>query len=443
MEIPTISAEPEHQGDVQRGADLAASFLRDMGGTAEVHPTPRHPVVLGSLGDHPGAPTVTVYNHIDVQPADPTEWHHPPFQFVVEGDRYSGRGTTDDKGPALTALFAARYCYRQDLPLNFRFLWELEEEIGSPHFDGFLQAHAFPTDSVLVSDTVWIARDQPALPFGLRGCLQVRLLLQTGQKSTHSGTTGGVARNPIGELCQVIDALYDARTGEVHVPGFYDEVAPPTPEELAGYDGCGFDLERFQQVYQFRSVRAGDARDAVRRLMARPTFELHGMVGGYTGPGVKTIVPHQAEAKLSMRLVPDMSAARTLERLQSFIHRVNPDVEVVHEATLPVWSGDRHSAFYQAAADALEAGFGRRPVLVREGCSIGAVLSMAERLRAPVVLMGLSLPEHGYHEPNENYDWGQASGGIRAFVDYFQRLAAMQKVSDGANPNQGKCLLAD
>lgn len=427
VEVPTVSMEPERKGDVRRGAELAARMIREFGGTATVFDTPGHPVVVGTLGHHDGAPTLTVYNHIDVQPADPGEWQHPPFQFHVEGDRYDGRGTTDDKGPALTALFAARYAQLQGLPLNVRFLWELEEEIGSPNFDAFVAEHAreLETDSILVSDTVWIARDRPAIPYGLRGLLGVIMRLETGEKSTHSGTTGGMARNPIGELAEVIARCYDARTGEVLIPGFYDPVRRPTETEVEDFVASGFDVGRFKDIYRFKSVRSDENRDAVLRLMARPTFEVHGVVGGYSGPGVKTIVPHKAEAKISMRLVPDMTDTDTFKLVSDFVMSVNPDVQVTQVQYLPPFLGERDSRYNQAAADAVEAGFGRRPVFTREGGSIGAVLSMHRHLKAPIVFIGMSLPEHGYHEPDENYDWGQAAGGMKTFAQYMLQLTKL------------------
>ncbi|MHB2015930.1 MAG: M20/M25/M40 family metallo-hydrolase [Candidatus Xenobia bacterium] len=429
VETPTVSCEPDRKADVARGAQLAARMIQEMGGTAEVMQTAGHPIVIGQMGNHPGAPTLTVYNHIDVQPADAAEWEQKdPFKMTIDGDRYGGRGTTDDKGPALTVLMAARYAAQQGLPLNVRFLWELEEEIGSPSFDAFLKQHAgkIATDSVVVSDTVWISRDRPAIPYGLRGLLGMIVRLETGVKSTHSGTTGGVARNPIGELCDLIAQCYEARTGQVKIPGFYDAVRPLSKEELAGYAASGFDLARFQKVYGFKSIRTGEVEDALRRIMAQPTFEVHGLVGGYTGPGVKTIVPHTAEAKISMRLVPDMDGDQVFKLVSDYMKKLNPDVQIEHEATLPPWIGNPGGPYNQAAVRAVEQAFGKPPVFTREGGSIGAILSMENHLKCPVVFIGLSLPEHGYHEPNENYDWGQASGGMKLFALYLRELATMK-----------------
>ena len=200
VEVPTISMEPDRKPDINRGAELAAGYLRQMGATAEVVPTRGNPVVIGSLHRDPTWPTVAIYNHLDVQPADPEEWKRAPFSFHKQNGRYEGRGTTDDKGPAITAMLAARYAYQNELPVNIKFIWELEEEIGSPSFDRFVKENQakLATDSVLVSDTIWIARGKPAIPYGLRGLQAVTFTLQTGKKDVHSGLTGGAARNPIG-----------------------------------------------------------------------------------------------------------------------------------------------------------------------------------------------------------------------------------------------------
>src|SRR5215468_1358860 len=220
VEIPTISALPEHKPDIERGAKAAVSYLKSLGAEAEAVATPGNPVVLGRFVTGANRRTVTIYNHLDVQPANEPQWTRPPFVFYKDGDRYLGRGSTDDKGPALTALFGARYALEQGTPLNIQFIWELEEEIGSPNFEHFLKRKAkdLGTDSVAVSDTIWIARGRPAVAYGLRGLAPVRLVLETGTKDVHSGVTGGAARNPITELCQLIAECYDVKKAHVKIP---------------------------------------------------------------------------------------------------------------------------------------------------------------------------------------------------------------------------------
>lgn len=374
---------------------------------------------------------MTIYNHIDVQPADPSEWQSPPFDMAIDDGVYRGRGTTDDKGPALAVLFAAKYARENMLPLNVKFIWELEEENGSPSFAGFLQENRqkLRTDSIVVSDTIWVSRERPAIAYGLRGLQTVLLSIQTGKKDVHSGTTGGLARNPIGELCRLIAECYDARTGQVKIPGFYDAVRKPTDIEVDNFLKSGFSVDHFKQAHELMSVRSEDVADAAQRIWAEPTFEVHGITGGYTGPGVKTIVPHRGEAKISMRLVPDQDPEQIVRLLAEFIRQHNSDCQVVPCGALRPFLGEFQSPFAQAASAAMEAAFGKCAAFTREGGSIGAVISMNDILKVPITFLGLSLPEHGYHAINENFDWQQACGGIKMFITYFDLLAKMTKSS--------------
>ncbi|MBI4472811.1 MAG: M20/M25/M40 family metallo-hydrolase [Acidobacteria bacterium] len=427
VEIPTISAEPEHKPDIDRGAGAAVEYLRSLGAEAEKVETPGNPVVVGKFVTGKDRPTVTIYNHLDVQPANEPQWQRAPFVFHKDGDRYIGRGSTDDKGPALTALFGARYALEQGIPLNIQFIWELEEEIGSPSFEYFMKRKAgdLATDSVLVSDTIWISRGRPALAYALRGLAPMRLVLETGTKDVHSGLTGGAARNPITELCQLIAECYDVRAGKVRIPGFYDDVAKPSKGEMENFLASGFSVKRFKAAHELKKMRDGSAADIASRIWARPTFEVHGIVGGYTGPGVKTAIPYKAEAKISMRLVPNQKCSKIFRLVRDFIKKRNPDVQIIPESFLRPYLGPHSGPYADAARDAMRTAFGRDPAFVREGGSIGAVVTMEKYLKAPIVFLGLSLPEHGYHAPNENFDWEQASGGMRMFVRYFESISRL------------------
>jgi acetylornithine deacetylase/succinyl-diaminopimelate desuccinylase-like protein len=427
VEIPTISAEPEHKPDIERGVDAAVQYLRSLGAEAEAVRTPGNPVVIGKFVTGSNRPTVTIYNHLDVQPANEPQWQRAPFVFHKDGNRYIGRGSTDDKGPALTALFGARYAVEQGTAVNVQFIWELEEEIGSPNFEHFLKGKAkeLATDSIAVSDTIWIARGKPAVAYGLRGLAPVRLILETGSKDVHSGVTGGAARNPITELCQLIAECYDVRKGHVRIPGFYDDVAKLSKREMENFLASGFSVRQFKQAHELKKMREGDAPDIASRLWARPTFEVHGIVGGYTGPGVKTAIPYRAEAKISMRLVPNQNPEKVLKLVRAFIKEKNPDVQFIPESYLSPYLGPHSGRYADAARDAMRTAFGKEPAFVREGGSIGAVVTMEKYLKAPIVFLGLSLPEHGYHAPNENFDWEQASGGMKMFARYFETLARL------------------
>jgi len=427
VEIPTISAEPAHRTDILKAADAAVSYLRSIGAQAEAVATPGNPVVIGKFVTGASRRTVSIYNHLDVQPANEPQWVRPAFVFHKDGNRYIGRGSTDDKGPALSALFGARYAVENKTPINIQFIWELEEEVGSPNFEHFVQENVsrISTDSIAVSDTIWIARGKPAVAYGLRGLAPMRLVLETGTKDVHSGLTGGVARNPIGELCQVIADCYDARTGRVRIPGFYDDVARVTKTEVDSFLESGFNVKKFKSAHELKKIRTDDPDDVVRRIWAQPTFEVHGISGGYTGPGVKTAIAPMAEAKVSMRLVPNQNPERVFRLVRSFIKKRNPDVQVYPEAFLKPFIGAHTGPYADAARDAMRTAFGKDPAFVREGGSIGAVVTMQKYLKVPIVFLGLSLPEHGYHAPNENFDWEQASGGMRMFARYLENVSKL------------------
>ena len=437
VEIPSVSMDPERRLDVERVARHGCDLLRELGAQAEYIETAGLPLVLGRLIQDSNYPTVTIYNHLDVQPAEADEWQNPPFKLVRDGDKWHGRGTTDDKGPALAALFGARLALQDGVRLNFQFLWETEEEMGSPSFEAALRklakgdGHRPPlrTDSIVVSDTLWPQAGRPAIPYGLRGLLGFCVRLQTGDKDVHSGTTGGAARNPLGELCALINACYDARTGRVKIPGFYSDVRQSSSAERRRLANAGFARRRFELAHGLSSLRFSDDAHLREAIMIAPTFEVHGLTGGYSGAGIKTIVPHRAEAKLSCRLVPDQTPERVFRLIERFVRQHCRDAEVIHEASLSPYLVDPSGPHLEAAQQAMFEAFGKRPALTREGGSIGAVVTMDRMLRAPVVLLGLSLPEHGYHAINENFDWGQAGRGMEMFCRYFARLADIPRSS--------------
>lgn len=430
VEIPSISMDPSKASELRRMADLAAQVLTGMGAESRIVETGGYPVVSGGWTAGIQYPTVTIYNHLDVQPAQEPEWQQDPFAFKNEGGIYRGRGATDDKGPALAALFGARFAIEQGLPINIRFLWELEEEIGSPHFlAGLAKRAEIPRpDSVVVSDTIWIAKGQPAMPYGLRGLIGARLMLRTGSKDAHSGVTGGAARNPLAELMDVAQACVNAKTGEVKIPGFYKDVLQPTKEEISSFLKSGFQVNRFKQAYGFHSLRTDDPAEVTRRIWAAPTFEIHGLTGGYHGPGVKTVVPSHGELKVSMRLVPNQTPEKVFALFKKYVSKLNPDVKVEVEGMLHPFMGSFEGPYVECIKRAAKAGFGKEPAFIREGGSIGAVLTMQKAWHVPILFLGLSLPEHGYHAPNEYFDWGQASGGMKAFAHYFAELAKMGKI---------------
>lgn len=428
VEIPTVSVDPEHAEDIKKGVELTVETIEKYGGKAEVYRADKgNPVIHGVFGNSNNLPTVTVYNHIDVQPAskETEPWETEPFEFTKKGDTYYGRGTTDDKGPALSALFGARAAMEAGVPVNIRFLWEFEEEIGSPNFEKIISKAApnLRTDSVVVSDTVWVSRNRPASSAGLRGLLGFRLTLETATVDTHSGETGGATRNPIAELIQVVSELYDVRTGKIKIKGFYDDVIPPSKKELQDWANSGFTVKAFKKAHHLKKMRSEDPLEVMKRIWGMPTFEVHGMVGGYQGPGVKSIVPPRAELKASCRLVPVQDPAKIKKLITAAVRERNPDVKIHFESAAPAFRTVLEGELPLALKRAIKFAFGRDAVFVRDGGTIGAMTSIEKVLKCPVLFLGLSLPEHGYHAPNENFDWQQASGGMVAFAKYFEEIA--------------------
>jgi acetylornithine deacetylase/succinyl-diaminopimelate desuccinylase-like protein len=427
VEIPSISSDPDHKEDIRRCAEAAADLLRRYGAEAQILETEGNPLVLGCFDLDPALPTLTVYNHMDVQPANEPEWTTEPFAMVTEGDVYKGRGTTDDKGPALAALFGALAAREAGVPLNIHFLWELEEEIGSPSFRGGLERHRdlLGTQAIVVSDTVWITRGRPSTPAGLRGLKGFRLTLETAAHDLHSGVVGGAARNPLAELMGVVAEMMDGHTGKVKIPHFYKKVAKPGRKELKEWARCGFEVDTFMRDHDLMSLRTESPMKVMKRIWGRPTMEVHGVVGGYTGPGIKSAVPPRAEVKMSCRLVPDMDEASTFDLIRSFVATRFPDVVVHEEHGLAPFKGHVAGPYAQAVKAAYAFAFGVPCCFTREGGSIGAVKTMEDVLGAEVYFLGLSLPSHGYHAPNENFDWKQASGGMAAFAHYFQVVSGI------------------
>jgi acetylornithine deacetylase/succinyl-diaminopimelate desuccinylase-like protein len=427
VEIPTVSSEADRRSDVEAGVALAQRLLADAGARVTVAKTKGNPVVHGVLKGKPGAPAVTVYNHLDVQPAsrETEPWETEPFRLVQKGDRYYGRGSTDDKGPALCAFFGALAAREAGVPTEIRFLWEFEEEIGSPNFEQGLRAlgKEATTDSVLVGDGLWLDSRHPATTSGLRGMQSFQLVLETGKAETHSGTTGGAARNPIGELAKLVTEIYDAKTGRVKIPGFYDDVEPLSRRDAEDFRRSGFSIGTFKKDFGFKSLRSTDALDVLKRLWAQPTFEIHGVTGGYTGGGVKAIIPHRAEFKVSCRLVPNQKPEKIARLVRDFVKRRNRDVEVIVGGSASPFRGETTGPYADAVKRAMRFGFGRPVAFIRAGGSIGAVVTMKKVLRCPIAFLDVSLPEHGYHAPNEHFDWGQASGGIASYAKYYEELA--------------------
>lgn len=423
VEHRTISPGAADVAAIRAGAEAARDLMAEAGAEASLVECSGTPAVMARFR-HPDAKRrIVVYNHLDVQPADAAAWDQDdPFTMEVEADDdrgfvYRGRGTTDDKGPGLCALRAASHAAQHGIPVDVTLLWETEEEIGSPHFGDIVDAQreVLDCDGVIVSDTIWPSGHQPAISIALRGSLQAVLKLETAKKQAHSGMAGGAARNPVRELAAVAT--------EVHRAAFWRKGAPtPSPEELAGYFDSGFDLDYFKRAHALTSLESDVPLEVMLAVWARPTFEVHGITGGYQGPGVKTVVPAQSELKASFRLVPGQDLDEIGREMKAFVAAIAPDVDCQVTGKLEPYLGHDSGPVHDAIAAGLKAATGKDPVTIREGGSIGAVPILAEKLGVPVHFLPLSLPEHGYHAPNECFDWRQARIGIEAWVRCFEAL---------------------
>jgi acetylornithine deacetylase/succinyl-diaminopimelate desuccinylase-like protein len=421
VEIPSISSDPGHDADTARVASEAAELVASLGGEARVVKTGGHPLLVGEFKGPRNARTLTLYNHLDVQPADRVAegWLSEPFRLTHRDGRYFGRGTTDDKGPALSALFGAAAAHQAGVPVTVKLLWETEEEIGSTNFEATIRrlGRRVATDAVVISDSAWLTRKTPTVTAGLRGMQSFRFLLETADADAHSGIVGGGARNPLAELMDLACALHDARSGRVKVPGFYDGVVRLTARERADFRRSGFTLANFRRDNKVRRLRSENALEVMERLWARPTFEVHGLVGGHQGPGMKSVVPARAELKASCRLVPGQDPERIGALVAAFARKHNPDVVVeVMPGGSPASRWEPTGPLAAAVKSAVKFAFGREPAFVRDGGTIGTVGSMQDVLGCPVGFLDLSLPDHGYHAPNENFEWAQAAGGMAAFA---------------------------
>ncbi len=431
LRIPSISTLPEHRPDVDRAAEFVASELRQAG-LARVHliEGEGNPLVYGERIEAPGKPTVLCYGHYDVQPPDPLdEWKSPPFEPAIRGEDIFARGAADDKGQTLILIKAveALVQLRGRLPVNVKFLIEGEEEVGGGHIEKHIRekGRSLGADAALICDTEMFAPGLPSLCIGLRGIVYTEVEVTGARQDLHSGVYGGVAPNPLLDLARILNGLKDAG-GRILIPGFYDRVRPPDTAELDAWARLPFDEERYKRDEVGVEELTGEAGFSVfDRTWARPTLEVHGIRGGFTGDGAKTVIPARATAKVSMRLVADMDPAEAFEQFRRHVERITPR-GVRSRVTLLAASGpskvDPANGFVRAAAAALTEVFGVPTVYIRSGGSIPIVGLFAEHARIPSVLMGFGLPDDNLHAPNEKLHLPNFFRGIVAVARYLELL---------------------
>ena len=432
LRIPTIGVISEHHADVRTGAEWIAARMREVGlEHVDVSESGGHPVVYADWLHAQGAPTVVVYTHYDVQPVDPLDlWVRPPFEPRVEGGRIYGRGAADDKGQLHLHLWAAKawLATAGRLPVNVRYVFEGEEEAGSPNFEAWLRANTerLEGDLVVITDTGFYEGNHPAVTVGLRGNMHLQIDVTGPSQDLHSGSFGGVVQNPANALVRILASLRDG-DGRVTIPGFYDDIRELTPAEHDALARLPFDEAGFADGIGVPQLFGEpDVIPQVRRG-ARPTLDICGMWSGFQGEGTKTIIPAHAHAKVSARLVPDMEPRRIYELARQAILAVDVpgvDVEVNLQDTMRpfVVSVDHPAA--QTAARCLEEVFGSEPFYVREGGSIGAVASFDQVLGKPAVLLGFTNPDDHAHSPNESLVLANYEGGVRTVARYWEALGS-------------------
>jgi acetylornithine deacetylase/succinyl-diaminopimelate desuccinylase-like protein len=431
LSIPSVSALTEHDADTRRAGEWTADRLRRMGMKVEVAEVAggRHPVLSAEWLGRPGKPTLAIYGHYDVQPTDPLEeWLTPPFEPVVRDGRVYARGACDNKGQLLAGIKAAEYAFvTGGPPVNLRFLIEGEEEISGPSLPSFLRQNAerLATDYLLIADGEFTAPGVPNLLTALRGMLYVEITAQGAAADLHSGIFGGVAPNPLNTLAHVISAL-KGRDGRVTIPGFYDDLVAPTPEEVRTWLRVK-DEAAIKRLMGVRALEGEAGFSAVERTWARPTLDVHGIVGGFTGEGSKTVIPARARAKVSMRLVPAQDPESILASLRTYLETLKTPGVALSVVSLggapPVVAAVDHPGI-AAARQAFAASFGAQPELVREGGSVPVTLDFQEALHPNLILTGFGLPDDALHSPNEKMDLEQFHRGTEMVLHLMENLGA-------------------
>ncbi|MFD1676694.1 dipeptidase [Alicyclobacillus fodiniaquatilis] len=430
LSIPSVSALSEHKSDVRRAALFVQNALTTAGFEhAEVMETGGHPVVYADWLHAPGKPTVLVYGHYDVQPADPLHlWETPPFEPQIRDNQIYARGASDDKGPTFMHIKALEAILRIDghLPLNIKFCIEGEEEVGSAHLSAFLEQHKtrFAADLVLISDTTMLGPDQPSICYGLRGLAACQIDVRTANSDLHSGLYGGAVPNAIHALVELLDTLH-SKDGTITVDGFYDNIEGLSAEERKAYAELQHDDKAYQASLALTALHGEPGYSTLERLWTRPTLEINGIYGGFQGEGTKTVIPNEAHAKITCRLVPNQNPEDILNKIKAHVEAHTPTGAKV--TFTPMDSGHPYLAPYdhpaiQLAANAYTHAYGVKAAFTRMGGSIPVVETFSQLFHIPVVLMGFGLNDENFHAPNEHFSLVNFDKGLRTLCYYYKHL---------------------
>jgi succinyl-diaminopimelate desuccinylase len=434
LRIASVSADPARQPEIQRAAAWVADQFRSLGFAAEVVPTTGHPLVYAASPKTPGATTVLVYGHYDVQPPDPLElWTSPPFEPARRGGNIYARGATDDKGQMLTHVKSAEAWIKTQgrLPVNLIYIIEGEEEVGSRGLEQFIAAHAdrLACDCIVISDGGKFSAEIPAITYGLRGIAYFELHLVGPDRDLHSGSFGGAVTNPANALAQMLAAMID-RHGRVQIPGFYDDIVPLSDRERRELAALPFDEAQYYADLGVSDAVGEEGYSVLERRWARPTFDVSGLWGGYQGTGAKTVLPSAAGAKFSFRLVPNQDPHKIAAALKGWLAEVCPPgikLELIDHHGAPGVLVPLESPYVAAAARAIEHAFGCAPVYTREGGSIPIVTAFHQSLKADTLLLGWGQDDDNTHSPNEKFSLADFHRGIKASARLWGELAKIKK----------------
>ncbi len=430
LRIPSISTSSEHKEDVRNAANFLLKKLKELNlDRVELFETDGNPIVYGELVTDHSKPTVLVYGHYDVQPPDPLDlWETQPFEPTIRNGDIYARGASDDKGQSFTHVKALEAYQKsgKEFPVNIKFIFEGEEEIGSPNLVPFIESHQdlLSCDMVLISDTAMFAEDTPSITYGLRGLAYMEVEVTGPNRDLHSGVYGGAVENPANALAEIIAKLKDD-DGIIQIPGFYDKVKELTEEEREAYNKLPFDKGEYKSNLGLQKLHGEKSYSTLERASARPTLDVNGLWSGYQGEGAKTVLPSKAGAKISMRLVPDQDPKNIARLFKEHVESIAPETVSVtvteHHGGHPAMTD---LSFYglKAAAEAFEKVYNKEPLFSREGGSIPIVADFQKILEAQSILMGFGLNSDAIHSPNEKFALKDFYRGIQTSAKFFEVL---------------------
>lgn len=434
LKIPSVSADPAFKDDVYEAADFIKNSLEEAGAdNVKAYETEGFPVVYGEKKIDPSLPTVVIYGHYDVQPADPYElWETSPFEPTIKDEKIYARGASDDKGQMYMHIKAFEAMMETgNLPCNVKFMIEGEEEVGSPSLEKFATDNyeLLKGDVILISDTALLSKETPTITVGIRGISYVEVEVTGPNRDLHSGLYGGGVPNPAFILTEMISALKDPETRKIQIPGFYDKVRELSDEERQAFNQIPFDEEAYRKGLELKGLDGEAGYNTYERLSIRPCLDVNGIVGGYIKEGAKTVIPAKASAKISMRLVPDQDHEEITQLFKDYFHKVAPDnvqVNVTsHHGANPVMISTE-SKEYQAASKAFEEAWGKKPLPYATGGSIPIVSFFEKKLGLQSVLMGFGLESDGIHSPNERFELYNFYKGIETIPGFYKHYSSRQ-----------------